>query len=42
MSPPDELHDWLQHNFRALHALHGGVRGLQVPIPKLIPLAKSA
>jgi len=42
LGPPDELHGWLRHDFRTLHRSCGGVRGLQVPIPKLIPLPKTA
>jgi predicted metallopeptidase len=42
LKPPRELYEWLQHDFRTLHAACGGVRGLQVPVPKLIPLQKSA
>lgn len=38
MNPPGELHHFLKYDFRALHQHHGGVVGLQVPIPKLIPL----
>ena len=40
--PPAELYSFLRENFRALHALHGGVVGMRVPIPKLVPLSKSA
>ncbi|MEZ6064239.1 MAG: hypothetical protein R3B90_00690 [Planctomycetaceae bacterium] len=42
MQPPPELYEWLHHDFRTLQAMYGGVRGLQVPIPKLIPLSRSA
>lgn len=36
--PPESLYGFLKMNFRELHQTHGGVVGLQVPIPKLIPL----
>jgi hypothetical protein len=39
LAPPRPLYDFLQHNFRRLDAAHGGVVGLRVPIPKLIPVA---
>lgn len=42
LAPPPELYEWLQADFRTLRRTHGGVRGLQIPIPKLIPLQKSA
>ena len=44
MQPPEELYAFLKHKFRTLHKRHGGVMGLQVPIPKLIPIddARSA
>ncbi len=38
MNPPAHLHHFLKYNFQELKHLHGGVVGLQVPIPKLIPL----
>jgi hypothetical protein len=37
LRPPTELYDFLRHDFRILQKQHGGVIGLQVPIPKLIP-----
>jgi len=42
--PPLELYSFLQLDFQTILKQHGGVIGLQVPIPKLIPveLAKSA
>jgi hypothetical protein len=42
--PPAELYEFLHFDFPTLQRRHGGVRGLQVPIPKLIPVsdAKSA
>jgi hypothetical protein len=36
--PPAELYDFLQCDFRELVRRHGAVVGMQVPIPKLIPL----
>lgn len=41
MDPPAELYDFLKCSFRTLHRRHGGVMGLQVPIPKLIPVDES-
>jgi hypothetical protein len=40
--PAGELLGFLRMNYRALMRRHGGVVGLRVPIPKLIPLPKSA
>ncbi|MFV0446744.1 MAG: hypothetical protein ACK5Q5_24490 [Planctomycetaceae bacterium] len=42
LGPPRELYEWLGHDFRALLKHTGGVCGQKIPIPKLIPLAKSA
>jgi len=39
--PPAELHEFLQYDFRGLLRRHGAVVGLQVPIPKLIPLPET-
>jgi predicted metallopeptidase len=39
--PPRELYEFLRYDFRTLSRRHGGVVGLQVPIPKLIPLPDS-
>jgi predicted metallopeptidase len=36
--PPRHLHEFLKKRFRTLEAQHGAVVGLQVPIPKLIPV----
>ncbi|HWL11167.1 MAG TPA: hypothetical protein VNQ76_22350 [Planctomicrobium sp.] len=36
--PPAELYEFLKHDFRSLFRLHGGVVGMRVPIPKLIPV----
>lgn len=35
--PPLELYEFLRYDFRGLVRRYGGVCGLQVPIPKLIP-----
>jgi len=42
MKPPVELYDWLKPDFQTLHEQHEGVWGLQIPIPKLIPITKTA
>jgi predicted metallopeptidase len=39
MNPPEVLHSFLNDNFSTLSRRHGGVVGLRVPIPKLIPLS---
>jgi len=41
LSPPKELYQFLRVRFKTLHARHGGVIGLQIPIPKLIPVEDS-
>ena len=40
--PPPALYQFLEFDFRTLSTSHGGVVGLRVPIPKLVPLSKSA
>ncbi len=40
--PPTELYEFLAHDFRSLQQRHGPVVGLKVPIPKLIPVRRSA
>lgn len=40
--PPRELYSFLEISFSELQARHGGVVGLKVPIPKLIPMSKTA
>jgi predicted metallopeptidase len=42
LRPPPSLYDFLKLDFRTLHSRHGGVVGLRVPIPKLIPMSRSA
>jgi len=41
-APPPELYEFLHSGFRDLHRRFGGVVGLRIPIPKLIPISKSA
>ena len=41
-NPPEELFQFLLGSFRDLTARHGSVVGIRVPIPKLLPLSKSA
>ena len=36
LKPPAELYDFLQHDFGNLVRLHGAVRGLRIPTPKLV------
>lgn len=40
--PPEALYRFLRIGFRELTAHHGSVVGIRVPIPKLLPLSKSA
>ena len=40
--PPEELMAFLKCRFSELCARHGGVVGVRVPIPKLLPVIKSA
>ena len=44
LGPPQDLYAFLKKRFRTLHARHGGIVGLRVPIPKLVPVhgSKSA
>lgn len=42
LNPPRELFEFLQCDFKTLQQRFGGVVGIKVPIPKLIPLPKSA
>jgi predicted metallopeptidase len=41
-SPPESLWSFLRSGFRDLQERHGSVVGLRVPIPKLVPMSKSA
>lgn len=41
LNPPVELYSFLKCRFSTLQKKHGGVVGLQVPIPKLIPVNDS-
>ena len=40
--PQEQLFDFLKSDFRTLQRRHGAVVGLQVPIPKLMPVKKPA
>lgn len=42
LSPPRELYSFLESDFLQLQTKFGGVVGLKVPIPKLVPLSRSA
>jgi hypothetical protein len=42
LRPPRDLYSFLESNFLQLQTRHGGVVGLKVPIPKLIPMTRSA
>ncbi len=42
LGPPPELYRWLEYDFETLRQQFGGVRGMQIPVPKLIPLSRSA
>lgn len=39
--PPKELYSFLRSRFSTLHRKYRGVMGLQIPIPKLIPVPNS-
>lgn len=41
LRPPAELYEFLKSSFRSLERQHGGIVGMRVPIPKLIPVAES-
>lgn len=41
LGPPRPVYGFLKKRFRQLEAEHGGVVGLRVPVPKLIPVADS-
>ncbi|MEX2025709.1 MAG: hypothetical protein WEH44_00385, partial [Pirellulaceae bacterium] len=36
---PEESWGFLRHSFTELHHLYGGIHGLKLPRPKLIPVA---
>lgn len=38
-SPPPELHEFLRLSFQQLHQRHGGVWGLRIRTPRLVPVA---
>lgn len=40
--PPKRLYDWLNRPFDDLSKSHGGVTGLKITIPKLIPVSETA
>ena len=40
-NPPKELYSFLKWRFQTLHRKYRGVMGLQIPIPKLIPVRKN-
>lgn len=42
LRPPAELYDFLRLGFRDLSRRHGRVVGIRVPIPRLLPLQKTA
>ncbi|HEX4149966.1 MAG TPA: hypothetical protein VHY20_13300, partial [Pirellulales bacterium] len=42
LSPPVQLHAFLNGNFRQLLARHGRVYGTRIPTPKLVPLPRGA
>ncbi len=41
LRPETELFEFLRHDFRTLQQRHGGIVGLQTPIPKLVPVPDS-
>ena len=41
LNPHRDVYGFLKKRFRTLQEQHGGVVGLQVPIPKLIPISES-
>jgi predicted metallopeptidase len=42
LKPPSSLHEFLRGSYSDLVAQHGRVVGVRMPIPKLLPLSKSA
>ena len=41
MKPPVELHNFLRCDFAELQKRYGGIVGMRIPIPKLIPIDKA-
>ena len=41
LKPPKPIYQFLRHRFQTLQSKHGGVIGLQVPIPKLILVSET-
>ncbi len=41
-NPPAEMLEFLKSNFRQLQKKHGAVVGVQIPIPRLLPVRKTA
>ncbi len=41
MKPPEDLYGFLRSDFRTLDQRHGGIIGMRVSVPKLIPLSDS-
>ncbi len=41
MKPPEDLYAFLRSDFRTLDQQHGGIVGMRVSVPKLIPLSDS-
>lgn len=41
MNPPPELYQFLEVDFTSLSQAHGAIMGMQIPIPKLIPVKDS-
>jgi hypothetical protein len=39
LAPPEELWGFLRLNFRELAARHGGIVGLKIPRPRIVPVA---
>ena len=42
LAPPEDLYAFLRHDFDELHRRYGGVFGVRIPQPKLIPVDDSA
>lgn len=41
LRPETDLFEFLRHDFKTLQQQHGGIVGLQTPIPKLVPVPDS-